>query len=50
MKPVVGSSRIYMVLPVDLFESSFANFILWASPPDKVVADCPIFIYSKPTF
>ena len=46
----MGSSKIYIVLPVDLFESSLANFILCASPPDSVVACCPIFMYPKPTF
>ena len=43
-RPVVGSSSIYNVFPVDLFDNSFDNFILCASPPDKVVADWPIFI------
>ena len=42
--PVVGSSRIYKVLPVDLLESSVANLTLWASPPDKVGAGCPNLI------
>ena len=36
--PVVGSSSIYIVLPVDLFDNSLANLILCASPPDNVVA------------
>ena len=26
--PVVGSSKIYIVLPVDLFDNSLANLIL----------------------
>jgi len=35
----VGSSRIYRVLPVSFLDSSVANLILCASPPDSVVAD-----------
>ena len=42
--PVVGSSKIYNVLPVDLLDNSLDNLILCASPPERVVADCPIFI------
>ena len=38
MKPK-GSSKIYTVFPVDLLDSSFANLILCASPPESVVAD-----------
>ena len=38
-----------MVLPVDLLLNSFASFTLCASPPDKVVADCPNVIYDNPT-
>ncbi|CSB71762.1 Uncharacterised protein [Vibrio cholerae] len=38
---MVGSSKIYRVLPVSRLESSRANFTRCASPPDKVVADCP---------
>ena len=40
-KPVVGSSKIYKVLPVPFLESSVANFTLCASPPDNEVAACP---------
>ena len=35
--PVVGSSKIYIVLPVSRLLSSEANLILWASPPERVV-------------
>ena len=42
--PVVGSSKIYNVLPVALLESSVASLTLCASPPDKVVEGCPNFI------
>ena len=38
-----------MVLPVDRFDSSDASFIRCASPPESVVAGCPIFIYPNPT-
>ena len=38
-----------MVLPVLLILNSLANFTLCASPPDKVVADCPNFMYPNPT-
>ena len=38
-KPVVGSSKIYNVLPVSRFANSRANFTRCASPPDRVVAD-----------
>jgi len=37
------------VFPVDLLDSSVASFILWASPPERVVAGCPNFIYPSPT-
>jgi hypothetical protein len=47
--PVVGSSSIYTVFSLTTFESSFASFILCDSPPDRVVADCPSFMYPKPT-
>ena len=40
---------MYNVLPVFLFESSEANLILCASPPENVVDDCPKEIYPKPT-
>ena len=43
-KPVVGSSKMYNVLPVALFESSLESLILWASPPDSVVAAWPNLI------
>ena len=43
-KPVVGSSKIYMVFPVSFFESSVANLILCDSPPDNVVDCCPSVI------
>ena len=48
-RPVVGSSNIYNVLPVALFDSSVASLILWASPPDNVVDGWPSLIYPKPT-
>ena len=37
-RPVVGSSRIYTVLPVLRRASSLASLTRWASPPDRVVA------------
>ena len=37
-KPVVGSSKIYKVFPVCLFDNSFDSLILCASPPERVVA------------
>ena len=40
---------MYNVLPVCLLDNSFANLILCASPPDRVVADWPIEIYPSPT-
>ena len=49
-RPVVGSSRIYKVFPVEGRTSSLASLIRWASPPDKVVEDWPSLIYSMPTF
>ena len=39
--PVVGSSKMYKVLPVALFDNSVASLTLCASPPDNVVEDCP---------
>ena len=39
--PVVGSSRMYSVRPVAIFDSSVASFTRWASPPDSVVAGWP---------
>ena len=42
--PVVGSSRIYNVFPVERFCNSDASFTLWASPPESVVALCPSLI------
>ena len=42
--PVVGSSNIYKVFPVGLLESSVANLILCASPPESVVDGCPSLI------
>ena len=44
--PVVGSSKIYNVFPVALFDSSVASFTLCASPPDNVVDGCPKFYIS----
>ena len=44
--PVVGSSNTNNVFPVAFFCNSFANFTLSASPPDKVGALCPNFIYN----
>ena len=35
---VVGSSRIYTVLPVERRCSSVASFTRWDSPPDRVLA------------
>ena len=40
-RPVVGSSRIYNVLPVCRRLSSRASLMRWASPPESVVEDCP---------
>ena len=37
------------VLPVSLFDSSVASFTRWLSPPERVVEDCPNFIYPSPT-
>ena len=36
-RPVVGSSRIYIVRPVERRASSVASFTRWASPPESVV-------------
>ena len=33
----------------EFFDKYVDNFTLWASPPDKVVAGCPSFIYPSPT-
>ena len=41
--PVVGSSSMYSVFPVALFDNSVASFTLCASPPDNVVDGCPKF-------
>lgn len=40
-RPVVGSSRMYSVLPVSRLDSSKASLTRWASPPERVVADWP---------
>lgn len=40
-RPVVGSSRMYTVRPVDRFCSSAASFTRCASPPDSVGAGWP---------
>ena len=41
-RPVVGSSKINSALSLVFpFTKKEANFILWASPPDKVEEDCP---------
>ncbi|KXK12980.1 MAG: hypothetical protein UZ18_ATM001002075 [Armatimonadetes bacterium OLB18] len=40
-RPVVGSSRLYTVRPVERLESSSASFTLCASPPESVVAGWP---------
>ncbi len=40
-RPVVGSSRMYMVWPVDRLASSLASLTRWASPPDSVGAGWP---------
>ena len=37
----VGSSNTYRVRPVSRLDSSSASLTRCASPPDKVVADCP---------
>jgi hypothetical protein len=47
--PVVGSSSIYRVVPVDRLDRSNASLIRWDSPPDRVGADCPSVIYPSPT-
>ena len=47
--PVVGSSRIYSVLPVLFLESSDASLIRCASPPESCVLGCPSLIYPSPT-
>ena len=39
--PVVGSSRMYSVFPVPIFDSSVASLTRWASPPESVVAGWP---------
>ena len=36
-------------MPVSLFDSSVASFTRWLSPPERVVEDCPSFIYPSPT-
>ena len=46
--PVVGSSSKYNVLPVARLDSSVASLTLWASPPERVVAGWPSFIYPNP--
>src|SRR5690606_20688628 len=48
-RPVVGSSRMYRVLPVSRLDSSRASFTRWASPPDRVVADWPRRTKDRPT-
>src|SRR5690606_29178034 len=40
-RPVVGSSRMYRVLPVARLLSSLDSLTRWASPPDRVVACWP---------
>ena len=47
--PVVGSSRMYIVLPVSRLLSSVASFTRWLSPPDSVVDGCPSLMYPRPT-
>ena len=47
--PVVGSSKIYRVCPVSFLDSSLANLIRCASPPDNVVDDWPKLMYPSPT-
>ena len=42
--PVVGSSHIYIVFPVEVFDNSIACLILWDSPSDKDVAFWPNFM------
>ena len=42
-RPVVGSSRIYIVRPVARRASSVASFTRWASPPESVVELWPSF-------
>ena len=32
-----------------LLDSSLESFTRCASPPDRVVADCPSFMYDRPT-
>src|SRR5512133_1012883 len=48
-KPVVGSSRIYMVFPVSFLDNSVASFNRCASPPESVVDCCPNLMYPRPT-
>ena len=48
-RPVVGSSRIYTVLPVLRRASSLASLTRCASPPERVVALCPSVTYPRPT-
>src|SRR5712692_3021435 len=48
-RPVVGSSRMYRVRPVSRLASSVASLTRCASPPDRVVADCPRWMYPSPT-
>src|SRR3989344_5227190 len=47
-RPDVGSSRRYKAFP-PLFESSVASLTLCASPPERVGAGWPSFIYDSPT-
>ena len=39
--PVVGSSRMYSVRPVERFDSSRESFTRCASPPESVGEDWP---------
>ena len=47
--PVVGSSNINKLFPVGFFCNSLASFTRAASPPDRVGALWPNFIYPNPT-
>ena len=49
-KPVVGSSKMNNTFSLlSDFDRNDANFIRWASPPDRVEEDCPSVTYPKPT-
>ena len=47
--PVVGSSNMYSIRFLVFVPNSFANFILWDSPPLNPNVFCPSFRYPSPT-